>query len=255
MNVADSVVDIALVFPELLGTYGDGGNARVLSRRLAQRDIAARVIEVGIADPIPRQAHIYLLGGGEDAPQLAALDALRNSGALTAAVAADAVVLAVCAGFQLVGTSLVDTDNRVVPGLALVDGVTTRAPKRLVGEVAIRDDALDTGWIVGFENHRGVTDIGPDARPLGARHPTRGTATDGVVSGRVVGTYLHGPVLARNPRLADQLLEWVVGPLAPFADPQADLLHAERTNALIGGRDWTRWIPPRRARTRPSRSR
>ena len=253
--MADSVVDIALVFPELLGTYGDGGNALVLARRLAQRDVAARVIEVGIADPIPRHAHIYLLGGGEDAPQLAALDALRSSGALTAAVDADAVVLAVCAGFQLVGTSLVGADDRVARGLGLIDAVTTRAPKRLVGEVAIRDDALGTGWIVGFENHRGVTKLGPGATPLGPRHPARGTETDGVVSGRVVGTYLHGPVLARNPRLADQLLEWVVGPLAPFADPQADLLHAERTNALIGGRDWTRWIPPRKARTRPSRSR
>ena len=253
--MADSVVDIALVFPELLGTYGDGGNALVLARRLAQRAIAARVIEVGIADPIPRHAHIYLLGGGEDAPQLAALDALRTSGALNAAVDADAVVLAVCAGFQLVGTSLVGVDDRIVPGLGLVDAVTTRAPKRLVGEVAIRDDALGTGWIVGFENHRGVTNLGPDVTPLGPRHPARGTETDGVVSGRIVGTYLHGPVLARNPRLADQLLEWVVGPLAPFADPQADLLHAERTNELIGGRAWTRWIPPRIARTRPSRSR
>jgi lipid II isoglutaminyl synthase (glutamine-hydrolysing) len=253
--VTDSVVDIALVFPELLGTYGDGGNALVLARRLAQRDIAARVIEVGITDPIPRQAQLYLLGGGEDAPQFAALDALRSSGALRAAVDAGAVLLAVCAGFQLVGTSLVGSDDRAVPGLGLIDGVTTRAPKRLVGEVAIRDDALGTGWIVGFENHRGVTDIGPNATPLGPRHPERGTTSDGVVSGRVVGTYLHGPVLARNPRLADQLLEWVVGPLAPFADPQADLLHAERTNALIGGRDWTRWIPPRIARTRPSRSR
>jgi CobQ-like glutamine amidotransferase family enzyme len=254
-SVRDSVVDIALVFPELLGTYGDGGNALVLARRLAQRDIAARVIEVGITDPIPRRAHIYLLGGGEDAPQVAALDALRSSGALNAAVDADAVVLAVCAGFQLVGTSLVGSDDQVRPGLGLVDGVTTRAPKRLVGEVAIRDDALGTGWIVGFENHRGVTDLGAGARPLGPRHPTRGSATDGVVSGRVVGTYLHGPVLARNPRLADQLLEWVVGPLEPFADPQADLLHAERTDALIGGRDWARWIQQRRARTRPSRSR
>ena len=253
--MADSVVDIALVFPELLGTYGDGGNALVLARRLAQRAIAARVIEVGIADPIPRHAHIYLLGGGEDAPQLAALDALRTSGALNAAVDADAVVVAVCAGFQLVGTSLVGVDDRIVPGLGLVDAVTTRAPKRLVGEVAIRDDALGTGWIVGFENHRGVTNLGPDVTPLGPRHPARGTETDGVVSGRIVGTYLHGPVLARNPRLADQLLEWVVGPLAPFADPQADLLHAERTNELIGGRAWTRWIPPRIARTRPSRSR
>ena len=246
--MSESTVRIALLFPDLLGTYGDGGNALVLARRLTQRDIEARVIEVGITDPIPRQSHIYLLGGGEDAPQLAALDALKTSGALHAAVDADAVVLAVCAGFQLVGTSLVDNDDRVVPGLGLVHGVTTRAPKRLVGEVAIRDDALGTGWIVGFENHRGVTDIGPDARPLGPRHPTRGTETDGVVSGRVVGTYLHGPVLARNPRLADQLLEWVVGPLAPFADPQADLLHAERTKALIGGRGRLRRSPRRLTR-------
>ena len=253
--MADSVVDIALVFPELLGTYGDGGNALVLARRLAQRDIASRVIEVGIADPVPRDADIYLLGGGEDAPQLAALDALRSSGALNAAADAGAVVLAVCAGFQLVGTTLVGSDDRVVAGLGLVDGVTTRAPKRLVGEVAIRDAALGTGWIVGFENHRGVTDVGASGVPLGPRHPARGADTDGVVAGHLVGTYLHGPVLARNPRLADLLLEWVVGPLAPFADPQADLLHAERCDALIGGREWTRWIPPRRARTRPPRPR
>jgi CobQ-like glutamine amidotransferase family enzyme len=245
--VPDSAVDIALVFPELLGTYGDGGNALVLARRLAQRDIPARVLEIGITEPIPRQAHIYLLGGGEDAPQLAALEALRSSGALPAAVDGGAVVLAVCAGFQLIGTSLVDSDDRVVAGLGLIDGVTMRAPKRLVGEVAIRDDALQTGWIVGFENHRGVTDIGPGAVPLGPRHPARGCTTDGVVSGHVVGTYLHGPVLARNPRLADQLLEWVVGPLAPFADPQADLLHAERCADLLGQRAWHR-RPPRRVK-------
>ena len=78
--MADSVVDIALVFPELLGTYGDGGNALVLARRLARRGIAARIIEVGITDPIPRRADIYLLGGGEDSPQFTALDALRDLG-------------------------------------------------------------------------------------------------------------------------------------------------------------------------------
>ena len=253
--MAESTVDIALVFPELLGTYGDGGNALVLARRLARRDIASRVIKVGIADPIPRAADIYLLGGGEDAPQLAALDALRRSGALNEAADRAAVVLAVCAGFQLIGTTMVDSDGHTVAGLDLVDGVTTRAPKRLVGEVAIRDDALGTGWIVGFENHRGVTEIGPGAVPLGPRHPARSCATDGVVMGHIVGTYLHGPVLARNPRLADQLLEWAVGPLTAFDDPQADLLHAERCDALIGGRDWNRWIPPRIARTRPRRTR
>src|SRR6185295_3117866 len=98
---------------------------------------------------------------------------------------------------------LVDGNGDSIPGLGLVDGVTTRAPKRLVGEVAVRDDALGTGWIVGFENHRGVTAIGGGAVPLGPREPERGCATDGAVCGRIVGTYLHGPVLARNPRLAD----------------------------------------------------
>jgi CobQ-like glutamine amidotransferase family enzyme len=230
----DSVVDIALLYPELLGTYGDGGNALVLGRRLERRGIENRVLEIGIDDPVPRSAAIYLLGGGEDAPQFTALDTLRASGALTAAVDGGAVVLAVCAGFQLVGTTLSGPEGTTIDGLGLLDAATTRAPSRLVGEVAVRDERLDTGWIVGFENHRGVTATGPGADALGTRTPERGFTTDGAVHGRIVGTYLHGPVLARNPRLADRLLEWVVGPLDPFDDPQADLLHDERAAEVIG---------------------
>jgi CobQ-like glutamine amidotransferase family enzyme len=254
--MADSVVDIALIFPELLGTYGDGGNALVLARRLERRGIANRVLEIGIDDPVPRGAAIYLLGGGEDAPQFTALDALRASGALTAAVDAGAAVLAVCAGYQLVGTTLSGPDGASVDGLGLLDAATTRAASRLVGEVAVHDDELGTGWLVGFENHRGVTTPGPGAAPLGARSPDRGFATDGAVHGHVVGTYLHGPVLARNPRFADRLLEWAVGPLAPFDDPQADLLHEERCAEVIGARsrfggDAERRSPRRRPWRRP----
>ena len=249
--MTDSTVDIALVYPELLGTYGDGGNALVLARRLGRRGIAARVIEVGINDAVPRDADIYLLGGGEDSPQFTALDALRRSGALNHAVAGGAVVLAVCAGFQLVGSTLVGGNNRPVDGLGLIDAVTTRTPARLVGEVAVRDDALGTGWIVGFENHRGVTELGAGATPLGPRLPERGCATDGALVDRVVGTYLHGPVLARNPLLADQLLQWVTGPLAPLADAQAELLHEERAAEILGGRRHSRWVP--RLPTRRSR--
>ena len=241
--MTDSTLDIALVYPELLGTYGDGGNALVLARRLERRGIAARIIEVGINDAVPRAADVYLLGGGEDSPQFTALDTLRRSGALNNAVDAGAVVLAVCAGFQLVGTALVGGNNRPVDGLGLIDAVTTRAPARLVGEVAVRDDALGTGWIVGFENHRGVTELGPGATPLGPRLPERGCATDGALVGRVVGTYLHGPVLARNPLLADQLLQWVTGPLAPLADAQAELLHEERATEILGAQRHSRWVP------------
>jgi lipid II isoglutaminyl synthase (glutamine-hydrolysing) len=249
--VADSSVDIALVFPDLLGTYGDGGNALVLARRLERRGIAARVIEVGINDAVPRHADLYLLGGGEDAPQFTALEALQASGALNDAVAAGSVLLAVCAGFQLIGTSLPGRDLAPVAGLGLVDAVTTRAPTRLVGEVAVHDDALGTGWLVGFENHRGVTVVSAGAVPLGTRQPERGYTRDGVVSGRVVGTYMHGPVLARNPRLADQLLEWVAGPLAPLGDPQAELLHEERYAEITAERAWPRWVPRRSLRKRP----
>ena len=200
--MADSAVDIALIFPELLGTYGDSGNALILARRLEHRGITSRVLEIGIDDPVPVGAAIYLLGGGEDAPQFTALDVLRKSGALTSAVDAGAVVLAVCAGYQLIGATLAGPDGSTIDGLGLLDAATTRAPSRLVGEVAVRDDALGTGWLVGFENHRGVTTPGSGAKPLGTRTPARGVSSDGAVQGHVVGTYLHGPVLARNPRLA-----------------------------------------------------
>jgi len=251
--MADSVVDIALIYPELLGTYGDGGNALVLARRLARRGIENRIVEVGIHDAVPRSAAIYLLGGGEDAPQFTALDALRTSGALAAGVSAGAVVLAVCAGYQLVGSTLTGPDYKTIEGLGLLDAATTRAPSRLVGEVGVHDDQLGTGWLVGFENHRGVTTPGAGAVPLGTRTPDRGFRTDGAVHGRVVGTYLHGPVLARNPRFADRLLEWVVGPLQPFDDAQADLLHTERCAEVIGSRAPRGGAARRSRRTRPWR--
>ena len=169
--MADSAIDIALLYPELLGTYGDNGNALVLARRLELRGIAANVIAVGVRDPVPRNAHVYLLGGGEDAPQFTALEALRTSGALHAAIESGAALLAVCAGLQLVGTELSGPDGKRAPGLGLLDAITTRAPKRLVGEVEVRDDELGTGRLVGFENHRGVTTPGPSARVRSGRAP------------------------------------------------------------------------------------
>jgi CobQ-like glutamine amidotransferase family enzyme len=236
--VPDSTLEIALLYPELLGTYGDRGNALVLRRRCTLRAIDARVLEIAVGDPVPSSAAIYLLGGAEDAPQLTALDALRASGALSTAIDSGAALLAVCAGFQIVGRDLSDANGRPVEGLGLLDVTTTRASKRLVGEVAVQDGVLGTGVLVGFENHRGVTTTGGAARPLGRRTPEHGYPTDGAVQGHMVGTYLHGPVLARNPRLADRLLEWVTGPLPPCSDREADALHDERVRALHRSRRW-----------------
>ena len=245
-------VSIALLYPELLGTYGDGGNATVLAQRLRWRDIPAEVVDVHAGEPIPRGCQIYLMGGGEDAPQALAAHELRSGGALTDAVESGAAVLAVCAGLQVLGHRFVGEDGKARDGLGLLDCETHRddGPRR-VGEVVVTPDPeLDLPELTGYENHGGVTTLGPTARPLGhvvvGHGNDGGDGTEGIVSGKVVGTYLHGPVLARNPALADMLLASVLGPLDPIDDPEVDDLRKERLDAARHPRlrqGWARRLP------------
>ncbi len=236
-------VSIALLYPELLGTYGDGGNAVVLAQRLRWRDIPADVIDVHAGEPVPRTCQLYLMGGGEDAPQtLAALELRSGSGststpALVDAVAGGAAVLAVCAGLQVLGLRFAGEDGKAHEGLGLLDCQTHRdtGPRR-VGEVLVAPDAgLGLPELTGYENHGGVTTLGPGARPLGkvvvGHGNDGGDGTEGIVNGRVVGTYLHGPVLGRNPALADHLLASVLGPLEPLDDADVEALRSERLYA------------------------
>jgi CobQ-like glutamine amidotransferase family enzyme len=154
------------------------------------------------------------------------------------------VVLAVCAGFQIMGESFVGPDGRVGEGLGLLDCVTvpTSAP-RAIGEVLVEPadewQGRGLGVLTGFENHGAVTELGPDSRPVGEVRLGTGNkdgTVEGAVAGRIWATYLHGPVLARNPRLADLLLTWVVGPLGPLEDSEPDALHAERAARSFGER-------------------
>ena len=216
----ESAVRIAVVLPELLGTYGDGGNGIVLEHRLRWRGIAAERIECGDAAAIPETADLYLLGGGEDRPQTLAARELRASGAINRAHARGAVIFAVCAGYQIVGQSFPGAEG-IEAGLGLLDVTTTvGAGPRAVGELLIEPDAsLDLPLISGFENHQGVTEIGRDARALGRVLEGVGNGTsrsEGALAARVVATYAHGPVLARNPDFADWLLAMIVGPLDPL---------------------------------------
>ena len=227
-------VGIALLYPELLGTYGDGGNAAVLAARLRWRGIQSEVVEVTAGDPVPAGCQLYLMGGGEDGPQALAVRELEASGALPRAVEGGAAVLAVCAGYQVLGREFLGPDGSAHPGLGLLDCSTTRGkgPRR-VGEMVVEPDpGLDLPTLTGYENHAGVTTLGPGARPLGqvvvGRGNDGGDGSEGIVSGRVLGTYLHGPVLARNPALADLVLSWVVGPLEPLDDSETEALRGER---------------------------
>ena len=230
-------VSIALLYPELLGTYGDGGNATVLAQRLRWRGIPAEVIDVHAGEPVPRSCQIYVMGGGEDAPQALAARELRSGGALVDAVEGGAAVLAVCAGLQVLGNRFAGEDGKVHDGLGLLDCETHRddGPRRVGEVVATPDPSLDLPDLTGYENHGGVTTLGAGARPLGrvvvGHGNSGGDGTEGIVSGRVVGTYLHGPVLARNPALADHLLSSVLGPLEPLDEPEVEALRKERLHA------------------------
>ncbi len=233
-------VRIVDVYPDLLGTYGDGGNAKILAARLRWRGIPALVVPAPSGEALPRGAAFYCLGGAEDGPQVAAAAALRAEGVLAAEVEAGAVVFAVCAGFQIVGTSFPTSDGGEVPGVGLLAVRTHRhAGRRAVGEVVAVREGL--GRLTGFENHAGRTDLEPDVAPLATVEVGIGNGdaarSEGAVAGRVVGTYLHGPVLARNPELADWLLGLRLGALAPLQDAELSALHEERLAAAgRGGR-------------------
>ena len=234
--MADAV-SIALLYPELLGTYGDGGNASVLAQRLRWRGTPVEVVDVTVGEPVPESCQVYLMGGGEDGPQALAVRELKAGGALDRAVDGGAAVLAICAGYQILGRQFLGPGGQPNEGLGLLDCSTARGegPRRVGELVATPDPSLGIPDLTGYENHAGVTTLGPDARPLGrvvvGRGNDSGDGTEGIVSGRVVGTYLHGPVLARNPVLADLILSWVVGPLEPVDDDEVEVLRQERMSA------------------------
>ncbi len=246
-----SAVRVGLVYPELLGTYGDRGNAIVLVERCRRRDIAAEYVEVPAGAPIPDSLDVYLFGGGEDDAQVMAADGMRASrAAIDTAREAGAVIFAVCAGFQLLGTSYEAGDGDILDGIGLVDLSTRAGTGRLIGEVVVEPTpATGLPTLTGFENHGGRTTLGPGVAPLGrvtVGHGNGVAGVDGVLAERLLGTYLHGPALPRNPVLADHLLEWVVGAdaLTPVDDGLVNRLRATRlqearlTGLAARRRDW-----------------
>jgi CobQ-like glutamine amidotransferase family enzyme len=224
------VLSIATLYPEALGTYGDGGNALALAHRAHVRGYRAESLAVPLGSPLP-DADVYLLGGGEDGPQRQAADALRSDGTLATRVGNGAIVLAVCAGLQILGHTFEVAGGRIAAGVGLVDAETRRGAERRVGNAVIK---VDGRYVVGFENHGGDTHLGGDA-PLGAvvRGYGNNGAVDGVNAPGVLGTYLHGPVLALNPWLCDLVLERVTGEAPEPYVSVADDLYQARLAALL----------------------
>ena len=225
---------VVTVYPDLLGTYGDRGNGIVLQRRAVLRGFDAVHDEASSGEPLP-VADLYCIGGGEDGPQRLAVERLERDGTLRASAADGAVVLAVCAGLQVLGRSFAVADGTRADGLGLfgIDTVASTEP-RAVGEVVV-DGAARYLPLTGFENHAARTVRDEGIAPLG--HVVvgvgNGDGTDGALQGRLIGTYLHGPVLARNPALADWLLAVALDvlELEPIDDDPSRALHDERLGA------------------------
>ncbi|GAB24950.1 hypothetical protein GOPIP_075_00480 [Gordonia polyisoprenivorans NBRC 16320 = JCM 10675] len=236
--MSDSTLRIGLVLPDVMGTYGDGGNALVLRQRARMRGIDAEIISITLDDEVPDSLDVYTLGGAEDYAQRLATRHLTRYPGLQRAAAAGRPVLAICAAIQVLGHWYETSAGERVDGISLFDLTTAPQQTRSIGEL-VTDPVLPglTQPLSGFENHRGGSTLGADATPLGrVRHGVGngvGDGTEGVVAGSVIGTYLHGPALARNPELADFLLARAIGTdsLAPLDLPEVNRLRSERLAA------------------------
>lgn len=239
-------LSIVLMYPELFGTYGDRGNATALEWRAQARGLRTRLIEVGIDDPLPASADIYLLGGSEDSAQLLVARTMRAKPEIARILTEAPVFLAVCAGFQVICRAFARSDGGMEPGVGLIDAECRRIPgTRPVGEVVTESVAFpELPLLSGFENHQGGASLGDAARPFGKIVSGVGNGEhglEGAVQGNIVATYLHGPVLVRNPALADLFLSRVAGPQTALDDDLVERLRAERIAASAPAARRRRW--------------
>jgi CobQ-like glutamine amidotransferase family enzyme len=203
-------VTIGWLYGRKMNIYGDRGNVQTVAQRARWRGIDADVREIGIGDPLPDEIDVFFFGGGQDQSQVAVARDLQGEKGerLKAAVADGAALLAICGGYQLLGHEYRPHDAEPLPGIGLFDLVTEAGPERFIGNVLI---GSRWGELVGFENHSGLTHLGPGAEPMGKVLVGRGNngqdGTEGAIAGTAVGCYMHGALLPKNPTLADWLLE------------------------------------------------
>jgi lipid II isoglutaminyl synthase (glutamine-hydrolysing) len=276
-------ISLGILYPHIMGAYGDRGNVDTVIRRCGWRGIAVEVLEVRLGDALdPDAVDLVMIGSGGEAQQrLIADDLYKVKGAaIREAVARGAAALAVGGGYELFGRFCQLGQGSELPGISLFDAWTIR-PRGVVGDhydtitETLADRAIGelvVRWrdtlLVGFENHSGGTYLGPTAQPLGqviCGHGNNGDGTEGVMLGNAVGTYLRGPCLPKNPVLADFLIaeallrRYGVADLLPLPDDLEEAAHnvaLERAHlAAAPQRRETRLGLPRAVLSRSSRRR
>jgi lipid II isoglutaminyl synthase (glutamine-hydrolysing) len=223
---------VGWLYPDLMNIYGDRGNILTLVKRAEWRGYEARVVELGRGSTEEiKDVDVFFFGGGQDREQALIYEDLiqYKRSALDNAVRNGAQVLAVCGGYQLLGDYYQTADGRRFDGIGMIDVRTEAGKKRFIGDVVVKTTlkGLDPDTLVGFENHSGRTFLGTQAKPLGKVLLGKGNngsdRTEGCVQRGVIGTYLHGSLLPKNPHLADYLIEAALtrrgaGALSPLDD-------------------------------------
>jgi CobQ-like glutamine amidotransferase family enzyme len=206
---------VGWLYPDLMNIYGDRGNILTLLQRAEWRGYEVRLLELGRGNHKGMdEVDVFFFGGGQDREQaLVYADLLEfKQPQLARAVAEGAQILAVCGGYQLLGHYYQTAGGERYDGIGLIDVRTEAGKKRFIGDVVVETDIADLKprTLVGFENHSGRTFLGPKAKPLGRVVIGNGNngsdGYEGFIQGGVIGSYLHGSLLPKNPHLADHLI-------------------------------------------------
>ena len=225
-------IRVGHLYPDYLNIYADRGNIAVLERRASLRGHELAVTAVSVGDELDPGAHDLLyIGGGQDREQaLVAPDLAAKTDSLTTACSAGTALLAVCGGYQLLGRGYRGLAGADLPGVGLFPHETVAGDRRMIGDVLLECE-LEPGvtrTLAGFENHAGRTRLDAGAEPLGRVVAGFGndgeSGSEGCRVGRAVGTYLHGPLLPRNPWLADWLLAQALAHASGEAPPELEPL-------------------------------
>lgn len=205
---AKKVVNIVHLYPEELNIYGDNGNVLTLQQRLEWRGYKANLTKVGIGKKVPKNTDIIVAGGGQDKGQFEVEKDLKTKGPEIKAMAKDGVtILAICGTYQLLGNHYITGEGKVLKGIGLFDAYTEAGNQRLIGNVVVD---TPVGKVVGFENHSGQTFLGAGQLYFGQVKRGHGnnssTKDEGALKYNSFGSYLHGPLLPKNPKFADELI-------------------------------------------------
>src|SRR3954465_13372504 len=238
-----TTIRVGHLYPDYLNIYADRGNIAVFARRAALRGHELDVTAIGMDDPIvPGEHDLYYVGGGQDREQFLVAESLaaKAQPLIEAVVDGGAALLAVCGGYQLLGRGYKGFHGEDMPGVGLLPLDTVAGETRMIGDVLLESEIV--GSIAGFENHAGRTKLDAGAEPLGSVVAGFGndgeSGYEGCRLGRAIGTYLHGPLLPRNPRLADWRPAGAIAPRrggeAPELEPLPDALETQAREVSAG---------------------